>query len=104
MTAARGLLILSLTLPAAITVYAAKPLSIQFLENKTGEDGAAYTTYQLKCSNGKKYVLTSRDNKARWCIGEQNSDGCETQQIAAAKTACASNQSEVTQPDPSASQ
>ncbi|MEP4486669.1 MAG: hypothetical protein ABJ013_13625 [Halioglobus sp.] len=104
MTAARGLLILSLTFPAVVTAYAATPLSIQFLENQTSEDGAAYTTYQLKCSDGKKYVLTSRDNKARWCIGEQNSDGCESQQIAAAKTACASNQPEVTQPEPSVSQ
>ena len=103
MTTARGLLILSLTL-AAVTAYAAKPLSIEFLENKTGEDGAAYAEYQLKCSNGEMYVLTSRDNKARWCIGEQNNDGCETQQIAAAKSACASSQPDVTQPDPPATQ
>ena len=104
MTAARGLLILALTVAAAVTAYAAKPLSIKFLENKTGEDGAAYTQYQLKCSNGELYVLTSRDNKARWCIGEQNNDECQTQQIAAAKSACASSQPQVTQPDPSVTQ
>ena len=101
MTATRWLLIPLLSLTAAASSYAAKPLSIQFLENKTSADGAAYTRYQVKCSNGKKYVLTSRDNKARWCIGEQDSDRCETQQITAARTACSLDQPGVASPDPS---
>jgi len=101
MIATRWLLILPLSLTAAASGYAAKPLSIQFLENKTSADGAATTRYQLKCSNGRKYVLTSRDNKARWCIGEQDSDKCETQQITAARAACSSDQPGEAPPDPS---
>ena len=101
MTATHWLLILPLSLTAAASAHAVKPLSIQFLENKTSADGAAYTRYQVKCSNGKKYVLTSRDNKARWCIGEQDSDRCETQQITAARTACSLDQPGVASPDPS---
>lgn len=104
MTATRWLLILPLSLMAAASGYAAKPLSIQFLENKTNADGAAYSRYQVKCSNGKKYVLTSRDNKARWCIGEQDSDACETQQIKAAIAACSSDQPGIAPPDPSVTQ
>ena len=101
MTATRWLLILPLSLMAAAPGYAVKPLSIQFLENQTSADGTATTQYQVKCSNGKKFVLTSRDNKARWCIGDQDNDTCETQQITAAKAACSSDQPGVTSPDPS---
>lgn len=101
MTATRWLLILPLSLTAAASGYSAKPLSIQFLENKTSADGAATSRYQLKCTNGRKYVLTARDNKARWCIGEQDNDECETQQIKAARAACSFDQPDEALPDPS---
>ncbi len=67
---------------------AAKPTSIVFNENATTSDGTAYSTYTVKCSNGKKAELTAWDNRGKWCVGDASSDDCEKKQIKAAKGAC----------------
>ena len=67
---------------------AAKPTSIVFNENATTGDGTTYSTYTVKCSNGKKAELTAWDNRAKWCVGDAASENCEKKQIKAAKGAC----------------
>lgn len=67
---------------------AAKPTSIVFNENATDSDGTAYSTYTVKCSNGKRAELTAWDNRRKWCVGNSSSDNCEKKQIKAAKGAC----------------
>ena len=67
---------------------AAKPTSIVFDANAATADGTAYSTYMVKCSNGKKAELTAWDNRGRWCVGDATSEACEKKQINAAKDAC----------------
>jgi len=67
---------------------AAKPTSIVFDENGATADGTAYSTYTVKCSNGKKAELTAWNNRAKWCVGNATSETCEKKQINAAKDAC----------------
>ncbi len=69
--------------------FAAKPTSIVFLANGENAEGTPYSTYMVKCSNGKKMELTAWDNRRKWCVGDANSTRCEKKQIKAAKQACA---------------
>ncbi|KAA1187948.1 hypothetical protein F0M18_19710 [Pseudohalioglobus sediminis] len=67
---------------------AAKPTSIVFDANHETADGTAYSTYYVKCSNGKKLELTAWNNRKKWCVGDASSEQCEKKQIKAAKAAC----------------
>lgn len=67
---------------------AAKPTSIVFEAKGTSADGKEYSSYQVKCSNGKTYPLTAWDNRKKWCVGDETSEACEKKQIKAAKKAC----------------
>ena len=75
-------------LALSTTALAAKPTSIIFDSNGTTADGTPYSSYQVKCSNGKKMPLTAWDNRKKWCVGDETSQGCEKKQIKAAKKAC----------------
>jgi hypothetical protein len=75
-------------LALSTTALAAKPTSIIFDSNGTTADGTPYSSYQVKCSNGKKMPLTAWDNRKKWCVGDETSQECEKKQIKAAKKAC----------------
>lgn len=68
--------------------FAAKPTSIVFDSNNETAEGTAYSTYFVKCSNGKKQELTAWNNRKKWCVGDATSETCEKKQIKAAKAAC----------------
>lgn len=70
------------------TSFAAKPTSIVFEANGETAEGTAYSTYMVKCSNGKKAELTAWDSRKKWCVGDDSSEQCEKKQIKAAKAAC----------------
>jgi hypothetical protein len=75
-------------LALSATALAAKPTSIVFDSNGTTDDGMPYSSYMVKCSNGKQYPLTAWDNRKKWCVGDASSENCEKKQIKAAKKAC----------------
>ena len=75
-------------LALSATALAAKPTSIIFDSNGTTADGTPYSSYLVKCSNGKKVPLTAWDNRKKWCVGDATSEECERKQIKAAKKAC----------------
>ncbi len=75
-------------LALSATALAAKPTSIIFDSNGTTADGTPYSSYQVKCSNGKKMPLTAWENRKKWCVGDATSQDCEKKQIKAAKKAC----------------
>jgi hypothetical protein len=75
-------------LALSATALAAKPTSIVFDSNGTTDDGMPYSSYMVKCSNGKQYPLTAWDNRKMWCVGDASSENCEKKQIKAAKKAC----------------
>ena len=68
--------------------FAAKPTSIVFDSNNETAEGTAFSTYTVKCSNGKKVELTAWDGRKKWCVGDASSQSCEKKQIKAAKAAC----------------
>ena len=68
--------------------FAAKPTSIVFEANGENGEGTAYSTYMVKCSNGKKMELTAWENRRKWCVGGMDSEECQKKQIKAAKKAC----------------
>ena len=70
------------------SALAAKPTSIVFDSNNETSDGIPYSTYMVKCSNGKKVEVTAWDNRRKWCVGDHTSKNCEKKQINAAKAAC----------------
>jgi hypothetical protein len=75
-------------LALSATALAAKPTSIIFDSNGTTADGTPYSSYQVKCSNGKQMPLTAWENRKKWCVGDATSQECEKKQIKAAKKAC----------------
>ncbi len=75
-------------LALSATALAAKPTSIIFDSNGTTADNTPYSSYQVKCSNGKKMPLTAWENRKKWCVGDATSLECEKKQIKAAKKAC----------------
>ena len=75
-------------LALSASTLAAKPTSIVFDSNGTTDDGMPYSSYLVKCSNGKQYPLTAWDNRKKWCVGDASSENCEKKQIKAAKKAC----------------
>jgi hypothetical protein len=75
-------------LALSATALAAKPTSIIFDSNGTTADGTPYSSYLVKCSNGRKMPLTAWDNRKKWCVGDATSQECEKKQIKAAKKAC----------------
>ena len=68
--------------------FAAKPTSIVFNANGENAEGTPYSTYMVKCSNGKKVDVTAWDGRRKWCVGGTDSDNCSKKQISAAKDAC----------------
>lgn len=70
------------------TSLAAKPTSIVFNENAQDQDGQSYSSFTVKCSNGRTAQLTAWDNRRKWCVGNADSEACEKRQIKAAKAAC----------------
>jgi len=74
---------------ASASAFAAKPTSIVFQANGENTEGTAFSTYMVKCSNGKKMELTAWDNRRKWCVGSADSTECQKKQIKAAKQACA---------------
>lgn len=78
------------TVMATVSVgsIAAKPTSITFDAKHQTEDGTPYSTYDVRCSNGKKIGLTVWDNRRKWCVGDTSSEQCEKKQMKAANAAC----------------
>ena len=72
----------------AAGLMAAKPTSIVFNANAESSDGNPYSSFTVKCSNGRTAQLTAWDNRRKWCVGKADSENCEKRQIKAAKAAC----------------
>ena len=68
--------------------FAAKPTSIVFEKAGETNEGTAFASYPVKCSNGKRVELTAWDNRRKWCVGDSASEECQKKQIKAAKAAC----------------
>jgi hypothetical protein len=79
----------AITLAISASSFAAKPTSIVFKSNGENNEGIAYATYMVKCSNGQSAELTAWDNRRKWCVGNAESENCYGRgQIKAAKAAC----------------
>jgi hypothetical protein len=68
--------------------HAARPTSIVFETLAETEDGTLYARFSVKCNDGRSVPLTAWDGRRKWCVGDNDSGGCEKRQISAAKSAC----------------
>jgi len=69
-------------------LWAATPTDINYCARGTTALGAKYSTYTVRCSDGKKREITSWNRRKKWCVG--TSRRCTNDQLSAAKKACRS--------------
>lgn len=81
-------LLITCSLIAAGSAYAAKPTSIKYVEDVVTENDLIYSHYVVKCSNGASEDITAWDNRKKWCVGKGGQDDCSKKQIKAAKKVC----------------
>ena len=67
--------------------FAAKPLSIKFIEDVIAGD-RIYSHYIVMCSNGSQRDLSAWDNRSIWCEGKGSKTRCNKKQLKTAKNAC----------------
>jgi len=75
--------------PAANAAHV-RPLSLTVIE-RTTTDTEKITTYQVKCSNGRKTTAVKVDYGIRsllWCVGDDCRRGDSRDDVRAAKRAC----------------
>jgi hypothetical protein len=75
-------------LSLSMTAMAAKPTRIGFETDGIAPDGAEYSIYIVKCSNGHQQPITAWDKRKTWCVGSESKENCYNKQIKAAKKAC----------------
>jgi hypothetical protein len=67
-------------------LQAAQPTDINYCAKGKTALGVAYSTYTVRCSDGKKREITAWDNRKKWCVGTSSS--CTTDQLKTAQQAC----------------
>ncbi len=67
-------------------VYAAQPTDINYCARGATALGVKYSTYTVRCSDGKNREITSWDGRKKWCVGTSRT--CTNDQLKAAKMAC----------------
>ncbi len=68
--------------------FAAKPVSIKYVEDIVADNDLIYLHYTVKCSNGATADISAWDNRKKWCIGKGGQDDCSKKQIQIAKKVC----------------
>jgi len=81
-----GLGCAALVLVSSPIVYAAQPTDINYCARGKTALGTRYSTYTVRCSDGKKREITSWNKRKKWCVG--TSRQCTNDQLKAAKMAC----------------
>ena len=88
MTTFKKLFAAATILAASSAAFAAKPVSIKYVEDIVVENDMIYSYYQVKCSNGKAADISAWDNRKKWCVGKGGQDNCSKKQIKTAKQVC----------------
>lgn len=65
---------------------AAQPTDINYCAKGKTALGTVYSTYNVRCSDGKKREITAWDNRKKWCVG--TSSNCTSDQLKTAQHAC----------------
>jgi hypothetical protein len=84
----KKIVLTSAVLVASTGAFAAKPTSIQYIEDIVLENDLIYSHYQVKCSNGQTADISAWDNRKKWCVGKGGQDDCSKKQIKTAKQVC----------------
>lgn len=84
----RKLLLACTLLAAGNAAFAAKPVSIKYIEDIVVENDLIYSHYVVQCSNGSSADISAWDNRKKWCVGNGKQDDCSKKQIKAAKKVC----------------
>lgn len=76
----------ALLLVSSTVAQAAQPTDINYCARGKTALGVTYSTYTVRCSDGKKREITSWNKRKKWCVG--TSRQCTNDQLKAAKMAC----------------
>jgi len=68
--------------------WAATPTDINYCAKGKTAFGTKFTTYNVRCSNGKKEQITAWDQRTKWCVGNASTSNCFNDQLKAARKAC----------------
>lgn len=60
---------------------------IKFVGTKTTILGTEYKVYTVRCSDGKKGIISSWNDGKKWCVGETQ-DECSHDQMETAEKVC----------------
>ena len=82
------LVIASFGLPS--TAIAAKPKSVQYIEDVVTDNEEIYSHYVVACTDGSEGDVSAWDNRKHWCPGKGVKDdpSCSKKQIKTAKQVC----------------
>ena len=72
----------------SLCASAAKPTSVTFESDSKTADGIEYANFIVQCTNGQKQLMTTWNNRKKWCVGRESLNNCNKKQIKAAKKAC----------------
>jgi hypothetical protein len=67
-------------------LHASQPTDINYCAKGKTALGVAYSTYTVRCSDGKKREITAWNNRKKWCVG--TSSNCTEDQLKTAQQAC----------------
>lgn len=88
MTSLKKIILAASALTLSAGAFAAKPTSIQYVEDIVMENDLIYSHYVVSCSNGTSADISAWDNRKKWCVGKGGQDDCSRKQIKTAKTVC----------------
>lgn len=67
--------------------FAIQPTDINYCAKGKTLWGATYSTYTVRCSDGRKREITAWENRKKWCVGTTKNN-CTTDQLKTAQQVC----------------
>ena len=80
--------LVAVSLAASLSHARTSPLSIKYSGDALDEQGAAYQTYTVKCSDKREYILSKLDEPTLWCVGNPAEGNCSRKKVRVASDAC----------------
>lgn len=78
----------SFVLASGSPTLAAVPTDINYCAKGKTTFGKKFTTYNVRCSDGKKKKITAWKKRTHWCVGNASNKNCSNSQLKAARKAC----------------
>ena len=84
----KTILLTAVVAMTATQAFAARPVSIKYVEDIVVEGDQIYSHYVVSCSSGESKDISAWDKRKSWCVGKGAKDDCSKKQIKTAKKVC----------------